>query len=218
MEKRVFCIFFSDQTVTIPAVPLSSTAKTLLTVLLLWCFHMCYLMTIPQNYSLLNQQFLISPSYSPQQANVNNWTDSSVPRRNSTPPVLEGHRVQANCHVWKKKKKKKQATDACSIFHRLSCRSCILSSFFLFCFHTIGFSRLFIWGKWLSIYSRHLYLQELAQTSHIFGLVVIRTFALYTLPPLKTCQRHQVVLQPIIYSAVQVKLGGYFHQPFKIRY
>lgn len=106
MEKRVFCIFFSDQTVTIPAVPLSSTAKTLLTVLLLWCFHMCYLMTIPQNYSLLNQQFLISPSYSPQQANVNNWTDSSVPRRNSTPPVLEGHRVQANCHVWKKKKKK----------------------------------------------------------------------------------------------------------------
>lgn len=90
---------------------------------------------------------------------------------------------------------------------------------FLFCFHSTGFSRLFIWGKWLSVYSRHLpYLQELAQTTHIFGLGVIRTFALYTLAPLKTCQRHQVVLQYIIYSAVQVKLGGWLHQPFKTRY
>lgn len=160
-----------------------------------------------------DQSFILTPTGQCQQLNwflcsKEEFYSSSLRRSQSTSKLSR----------MEKKKKKKQATDACSIFHRLSRRSCILSSFFLFCFHTIGFSRLFIWGKWLSIYSRHLYLQELAQTSHIFGLVVIRTFALYTLPPLKTCQRHQAVLQPIIYSAVQVKLGGYFHQPFKIRY
>lgn len=90
---------------------------------------------------------------------------------------------------------------------------------FLFCFHSIGFSRLFTWDKWSSVYSRHLpYLQELAQTSHVFGLDVIRTFAVYILAPLKACQRHQVVLQCIIYSAVLVKLGSWLHQPFKTRY
>lgn len=108
-------------------------------------------------------------------------------RRKLTPPVLEDHSstVHKQTVTYGKKGEKKHR---CSLYFP---QTLMRFPFFLFCLHSTGFSRLFIRGKWLSVCSRYLsYLQELAQTSHIFGLGLIKTFALYTLAPLKTCQKH----------------------------